>query len=290
MAVNSKEIKRRIKSVRNIGQITKAMELVSAAKMRKAQSLATSSRPYAILSSELLNNLATKIDITHHPLIHRHETEGKNKQGKTLIIVFTSDRGLAGAFNSNILGKAVSLLKNEGFQNVDFITVGRKGSDFVKKLDASLIAAFPAKDKSISIFDAKPIAQIAIEEYLNFTYDHVFVVYTDFISILVQKPNILKLLPIETHPEKTKEEFVFEPHPEKVLNHLVYRAIEFAVYQALVETSASEHSARMVAMRNANQASNDLIDELTLSANQARQAAITRELAEISAAKLAIEG
>jgi F-type H+-transporting ATPase subunit gamma len=291
MATNAREIRRRIKSVKNIGQITKAMELVSASKMRKAQNMTLSSRPYATLSSSLLNNLAKTTNIYRHPLIHRPPNGKKIGTGKTLVILMTSDRGLAGSFNNNITSKALSVLKNEGHENFDFITVGRKGAEFARKLNQKIIAAFPTKDRKITVFDAKPIAQIAIEEYLNYTYDQVFIIYTDFISTLVQKPSILKLLPMDTkQQDKNGQEFIFEPNAKKVLDSLVYRAIEFGVYQCLLESSASEHSARMVAMRNANQASKDLSDDLTLTANQARQSGITRELAEISAAKLAMEG
>ncbi len=290
MAVNPKEIKRRIKSVKNIGQITKAMELVSAAKMRKAQALAKASRPYSILSTELLQNLSLKIDYDKHPLIHRPVDNKKQSLNKDLIILVTADRGLAGAFNSNIFNKVAGMLKENSTRDFDFITIGKKGSDLVRKLHKQIIATFPVKDRNVSIFDAKPVAEIAINEFLNYTYDHVYIVYTDFISTLTQKPNVIRLLPITTEKQESKDDFIFEPSVEDVLKNLVYRTIDFAVYQTLVETSASEHSARMVAMRNANEASKDLIDELVLSANQARQSGITRELAEISAAKLAMEG
>jgi F-type H+-transporting ATPase subunit gamma len=292
MAISAREIKRRIKSVKNIGQITKAMELVSAAKMRKAQGLATSSRPYAQLSSELLNNLAVKIDVTKHPLISRPApTEKSIGDGKNLIIVITSDKGLAGSFNSNVLNKTLTLIKEDTGHDAEFISVGKKGSDALKRLGKNIIATFPSKDRGITILDAKPIAQIATEEFLHYRFDQVFVIYTDFISTLVQKANAVKILPVAAEAKaKGDSAYEFEPDPESILDRLVYRTLEFAIYQYLVESSASEHSARMVAMRNANQASEDLIDELTLSANQARQAGITRELAEISAAKLAMEG
>ncbi len=290
MAVSSKEIKRRIKSVKNIGQITKAMELVSAAKMRKAQALAKASRPYATLSTELLQNLSGKTGDETHPLVMRPINRQKKSKNKDLAILVTSDRGLAGAFNSNAINKTLNLLKDNAGKTFDFITIGKKGSDSVRKLNKTIIAAFPVKDKNLSIFDAKPVAEIAIKEFLDYTYDRVFIIFTDFISTLTQKANVVQLLPIAPSEQKAQDEFVFEPDAQKVLENLVIRTIDFAVYQTLVETSASEHSARMVAMRNANEASSDLINELILSANQARQAGITRELAEISAAKLAMEG
>ena len=293
MANSTKEIKRRIKSISNIKQITKAMELVSAAKMRKAQAAAVASRPYATMSVELLSQLAGKTDLSAHPLIMRAVPVGKKIAiDKTLIILISSDRGLAGAFNSNVIAKAMGIAKEEGASKVDFITVGRKGSDAVSRLGYNIVATFPGKDKSINLLDAKPVVQIAVADYLNYKYDKVFVVYTNFISTLVQKANILQLLPFERGKGEggRVEDFLFEPSADDVLDTLITRTIEFAVFQSLVEVAASEHSARMVAMRNANEAAGDLIQDLSLTYNQARQAGITRELSEISAAKLAMEG
>jgi F-type H+-transporting ATPase subunit gamma len=290
MAVSSKEIKRRIKSVKNIGQITKAMELVAASKMRKAQVQATSSRPYSTASSELLSSLSKMVDAGLHPLINRPKPEGKlDFKPKNLAIILTSDKGLAGSFNTNIITKTVSFLKTENELEFDFITVGKKGADAVRRLGHNIIAAFPSKDRNISILDAKPLSKIIIEDFLKWKYDQVYIIYTDFISVLVQKPNVMRVLPVKQHSDEVGDEYLFEPSPQKVFDHLVYRALEFEVFQCLLETAASEHSARMVAMKNAHQASMDVIDDLTLYANQARQAGITRELSEITAAKLAME-
>ncbi|HEV8601635.1 MAG TPA: ATP synthase F1 subunit gamma [Patescibacteria group bacterium] len=291
MAVSTRDIRRRIKSVKNIAQITKAMELVSAAKMRKAQSQATSSRPYAVLSSNLLKNLAGKTNLPKHPLIQRVLPEGeKMPVQKILAIIITSDKGLAGALNSNVISKALRIIKEEGKEKFDVITVGRKGLDAARRMKLNIAATFEAKDKNVSVLDAKPIAQIATTDYLAFKYEKVFIVYTDFISTLVQKANILQILPFaQALDANEKDDYLFEPDADEVLENLVYRTIEFAIYQCLVEAVASEHSARMVAMRNANDAASDLIEDLTLSANQARQAGITKELSEISAAKIAME-
>lgn len=291
MATNSKEIRRRIKSTQSIAKITKAMELVSAAKMRKAQAAATASRPYATLSGELLQNIAAKAGQSNNPLL-RQVVADKSKPSKILAIVVTSDKGLAGSLNSNVVNKTVGLLKDEGKDRFDFITVGRKGTDAVKRFSPNIIAVFPGKDKGITSADSRPVAEIAMEEFTKGTYDKVFVIYPQFISTLVQKPNVLQLLPFvkgEGEREQNSREFLFEPSPHEVLDNLITRAIEFAIFQTLVESAASEHSARMVAMRNANEAAGELIDDLSLSYNQARQAGITRELSEISAAKLAME-
>jgi len=314
MASNAREIKRRIKSVTNIGQITKAMELVSAAKMRKAQSAATSSRPYATMSSQLLKNLVAKTGLDNHPLIKRVMPEDqKVPVQKILAILISSDRGLAGAFNGNVINKAMGLVVAEDFslpQNgglktsatsshknlFDFITVGKKGADALRRMGHNIVATFQAKDK-VSFIDARAMADIAMQDFLAFKYEKVFIIYTDFVSTLVQQPNILQLLPFSSEEERPAfaeasagEDFLFEPNSDEVLKNLITRTVEFAVYQTLVEAAASEHSARMVAMRNANDAAGELIEDLSLSFNQARQAGITRELSEISAAKLAMEG
>jgi F-type H+-transporting ATPase subunit gamma len=293
MASNSREIKRRIKSVKNIGQITKAMELVSAAKMRKAQSRATASRPYSVLSSELLQNLVAKANLATHPLINRVLPEDEEIPAQRILaVLISSDRGLAGAFNTNVINKTISLLKEEGAEKFDFITVGKKGSDAVRRLGYNIVATFPTKDK-ISLQDARTIAEIAIQDFLGFKYEKVFLIYTDFVSTLVQKPNVMQLLPFERPVSSIQypvSDLLFEPSADDVLETLITRTVEFGVYQALVEAAASEHSARMVAMRNANEAAGELIEDLSLSYNQARQAGITRELSEISAAKLAMEG
>lgn len=292
MPQSSREIRRRIKSVRNIGQITKAMELVSASKMRKAQNAASAARSYSKLSSELMKNLVDKVALSTHPLLSRIMPEDSRvkPQHRALVILITSDRGLAGSLNTNLISEAMKVVRDEGAERVDFVTVGKKGTDAARRLGYSIAAVFPGKDRNISVFDAKPIADIAIEDFLSYKYDKAYVIYADFISTLVQKPAILQILPLtDRTTDHSMAEYEFEPNADEVMENLVYRYIEFAVYQCMLEAAASDHSARMVAMRNANQAASDLIDELTLSANQARQAGITRELSEISAAKLAME-
>ncbi len=291
MPNSTKEIKRRIRSIKNIGQITKAMELVAAAKMRKAQASALASRPYATISSELLQNLVSKADLSDHPLINRVLPNSKTAIQKVLIILISSDRGLAGAFNTNVINKALSIIKDEGAKEVDFITIGKKGADAIARMKYNIVASFPGKDKNISQMDAEPIAVMAMEDFMKAKYGKVFVIYTDFVSTLVQKPNMLQLLPFtHTDAKDSNDEYLFEPDAKEILDGLINRTVKFEVYQAMVEAAASEHSARMVAMRNANEASGELLDELSLSYNQARQAGITRELSEISAAKLAMEG
>lgn len=292
MATNSKEIRRRIKSTQSIAKITKAMELVSAAKMRKAQIAAQASRPYATLSSELLTALGNRSGELQHPLLRPATQTGASS--KALCILVTSDKGLAGSLNTNVLNKVVSILKQDGREAIDFVTVGRKGLEAIRRVNGNIIATFPGKDRNITQMDAKPISEIAMNDFISGKYSKVFIAYPQFVSTLVQKPNILQLLPF-VHEDSQEErngadDLLFEPTPEEVLEVVIARAVEFAVFQTLAESAASEHSARMVAMRNANEAAGDLIDDLSLTYNQARQAGITRELSEISAAKLAMEG
>jgi F-type H+-transporting ATPase subunit gamma len=291
---SSRDIKRRIKSVKNISQITKAMELVAAAKMKKAQEQTKASRPYAQLSSALLKNLSHKSDNLYHPLLSKMVAPSGVESQKVLAILISSNKGLTGALNTNLFSKANELLKSEAKEKFDVVTVGKKSSDAARRLGLNIIASFEGKDKNITIIDAKPIAQVAIDDYLSDKYEKVFVIYTDFISTLLQKPNILQVLPLtsdETTIESlTQGEYIFEPNSSKVFDKIIISTIEFIIYQSLVEASASEHSARMVAMKNASTAANDLIDDLSLTYNQARQAGLTKELSEISAAKLAMEG
>jgi F-type H+-transporting ATPase subunit gamma len=291
---NLKDIRRRIKSVKNIRQITKAMELVSAAKMRKAQTAVTASRPYSVLSADLLRNLASKMGDIENRMVDQLISGIVGGSEKNLVILMTSNRGLAGAFNANVIAKAVKLIRQYDDNNnrFDFITIGKKGTDWAKRLGLNIVANFQGFDKAIAMIDVKPIVRIAMNDFLTNKYEKVFIVYPDFISTLVQKPNILQLLPFSTESgaKKIMDQTLFEPSPGEVLENLIIRAVEFMVFQSLLEEAASEHSARMVAMRNANEAAGDLIDDLTLSGNQARQSGITRELSEISAAKLAMEG
>src|SRR3989338_3227027 len=230
MATNSKEIRRRIKSTQSIAKITKAMELVSAAKMRKAQLAAQASRPYATLSAELLQNIAARTGQINHPLM-RQVVNGK-----------PSDRfrGLAGSLNTNIINKTIELVKivrnefrvfksgNDELDRVhtavgvtEFITIGKKATEAIRRFkDAKIIATFPGKDKVITSADSKPIAEIAMKEFAAAVYEKVFVIYPQFISTLVQKPNILQLLPFESAERRgvrdEGREFLFEPSPGEV--------------------------------------------------------------------------
>jgi len=303
----TREIKRRIKSIGNTKKITKAMELVSAAKMRKAVNNVLTSRAYADLAWNAVLDLAARTESKYHPLLIKREV---NKIGLVLI---TSNRGLCGSFNHQIINKTIAFIKQQKQNNdleIELILIGKKGREVMLKRKYSIIAEFPKLDITTQIEEIRSLSHLVIEDYLANKYDEVVIAYTDFISSLSQKPRILQLLPLE--PEKQDEylgevesakqkgstkseahaekfEYLFEPSAEEVLSAMLPRLIEVKIYQAILESDASEHSARMMAMQNASLAASDMIDSLTLAYNQARQAAITTELADISGGKAALE-
>lgn len=299
MALSTRAIRRRIKSVKNTNKITKAMELVSASKMRKAVSSVLMSKPFAKLAWDTVSAIGAVVDVSLHPLLRK-----KTTNGRVLLILLTSDRGLAAGFNANMLKKMNLLVKEVGSENVDVIAVGRKGADAARRLGVNLIASFTGVTNNPKFEEILPIGKMAVEEFIKEKYDRVLLAYTDFVSAVRQEPVVLELLPLgaendfyrvgnvsnqnPSSPSNPKE-YKFEPSPEEVLNKLLPRLVETMVYQSVLESAASEHSSRMLAMRNASDAASDMIDSLTFTYNQFRQAAITREIAEISGGKAALE-
>jgi len=300
MALSTRAIRRRIKSVKNTNKITKAMELVSASKMRKAVSSVLLSRPFSKLAWDTVSAVGAVVDVSLHPLLKRN-----NKTGKVLMILLTSDRGLAGGFNSNMLKKAMTVVKETGAEKIEVIAVGRKGADAARRAGLKLVASFTGITNSPKFEEVLPIGKMAIDEFVKENYDRVLLVYTDFVSAVTQQPIVLELLPFgsvsdystigQVSTKQTPDEkpvvidYAFEPSPSEVLNRLLPRLVETMLYQAVLESAASEHSARMMAMRNASDAAADMINSLTFTYNQFRQAAITREIAEISGGKAALE-
>ncbi|RMD59789.1 ATP synthase F1 subunit gamma [Candidatus Parcubacteria bacterium] len=302
-----KEIKRRIKSVNNIKKITKAMEMVAAAKMRRAVETVTKTRPYAELCWQTLLNVATNIPAQTrplHPLLERH-----NLVKKIAVVLITSNRGLCGGFNSVLLNKVKSFLSQlDQKVEVDFILWGRKGAT-VQRWGYNIAAVFTKEDLINETKEVGPVAAFLIENFQAKNYNQIILAYTDFINPLKQVPRLKQLLPLDIEADKYlgqvtmslaaestnndiiqptskrggKAIYLFEPSPETVLEEVLPRLIEIQLFQALLESSASEHSARMGAMRQATEAAEGLVDELNLSYNKARQAAITQEIAEISA-------
>ncbi|MFA6131549.1 MAG: ATP synthase F1 subunit gamma [Patescibacteria group bacterium] len=301
MALSTRAIRRRIKSVKNTCKITKAMELVSASKMRKAVSSVLLSRPFARLAWDTVSAVGAVVDVSLHPLLRKN-----NKSGKTLVLLLTSDRGLAGGFNANMNKKIIQAAKDFGSENIDVVAVGRKGAEASRRAGLNLVASFTGITNNPKFEEILPIGRMLVDEFIKEKYDRVLIAYTDFVSAVNQQPIVLELLPFgkpadfyrvgnvsaqasQAFPASQAKEYKFEPSPEEVLNKLLPRLVETMVYQAVLESAASEHSARMLAMRNASDAANDMIDSLTFTYNQFRQAAITREIAEISGGKAALE-
>lgn len=293
----TKEIKRRIKSVKSTKKITKAMELVAASKMKRAVASTLRSRLYAEYSWEILTSIAKNVEKITHPLFNEHKDE--EVTGKVLLILITSNRGLCGAYNAQVIKKSLNIVREI---SVDIITIGKKGDVAMRRVDQNILASFFELPDNVSISDVSPISEFVISEYVAGKYDRVLVAYTDFISALTQKPNIKQVLPIskntlrelvENMPDdankmeeinrEQKIDYLFEGNQEKFIGTLAEKLTKIQIYQMLLESNASEQSSRMVAMKNASEASGEMIDDLTLIFNKARQSNITREISEISA-------
>lgn len=278
---NTTALKRRIGSVKNTRQITKAMELVAASKMKRAQDQALSSRDYRIQAHDILGRLSGVSDVRNHPLFVKRPTKNR------LVIIITSDTGLAGAYDANVLKAMTNILSEDQKNkiNTQVITIGKKGAQFVSRLDVELLAAFPIFTGQPSPAEIRPIVDTLFESYASEKVDAVTIIYTNFISSIRQEVEALELLPAQRPEDDGKYSplnvAIFEPSIEDIVESVVARLIEVQVWQAILESLASEHSSRMMAMKNASDNASDIIDDLTLEFNTARQAAITQELAEI---------
>ena len=289
---STRDIRRRIKSVKNTAQITKAMQMVAASKMRKAQQAALGGRPYARLMNSVL------AEVTHHVGDFTHELMETREIKKRALIVVSSDKGLCGALNSNLLREAA---KSDRATTL-YITAGRKASQFMVRTRRQLAAEFTYHDTP-TFAEARAISKFARDLFLKGDVDQVDLLFTNYVSTLTQKPTVLPFLPVgdvagvraevhghemETTLLKGPTEFLFEPSAKNVLGALLPHYLNFRVYQVLLEAKASEHSARMVAMKNATDNAKQLIKDLTLEYNKMRQAIITKELLEISSAAMAL--
>lgn len=285
---NTQAIKRRIRSVKSTKQITKAMELVAASKMRRAQESTLRSRIYRNSADEILTRIAEMIDVSTHPLFAARTLKNK------LVIVISSDRGLAGAYNSNIMKQFVGSTKADvaAGVGVEVIAIGRQIARFVSKLEGvNVVGAYENFTERPTANDLQPILKVVFDRFQSGEVDLVEVVYTDFVSSITQEAKTEPLLPavlVSTKDRHDLEESVFEPSPQAVLENLTPKLVEVKLYQALLESFASEHSMRMLAMKSASDNAGDIIDDLTLEFNSARQAAITQELAEITGGAEAI--
>jgi F-type H+-transporting ATPase subunit gamma len=275
---SQREIRRRIGAVKNIKQITRAMQFVAASKLKRAQDATLASRPYAEKIDEVLADLATVLGGEEHPLLARRTG------GKRVIVLITTDRGLAGPFNTNIIRFAArEITEHPG--DIAVITVGRKGRDAMRRARVPLEAHFNGYGDRPSFADVIPLARLISDDFLAGGSNRVDILYSHFVSTLTQRPTLDSLLPIEPSGDTEGipgNQFIFEPDPATVLTQLLPRYVATRLYQAVLETKASEESSRMVAMKNATENANDLIDDLTLSYNKVRQANITREMIEIA--------
>jgi F-type H+-transporting ATPase subunit gamma len=283
-----RDIRRRIRGIRNTAKITKAMELVAASRLRRAQMRVTAARPYAEAMRALvaeLGDLAPGGE-SLHPLLIQREVRSVG------VLLVTADRGLAGALNTNITRRGTELIleqeRTDG-RSVEIVTVGRRGQDFLVRRGRNLMATFTGIVDRVTYDDIIPIARVITDRYVEGTIDRAVLVYPRFISTLSQRPEVVQLLPIQppepaANERARKLDYIFEPDPQAILEQLLPRYVEVQIYQAVLETAASFFSAQMVAMRNATDNANDLVESLSLTYNKVRQANITREVTEIASA------
>lgn len=297
MAANTRDIRRRIKSVKNTAQITKAMQMVAASKMRKAQMAALASRPYAQELSRLLEPFAGfefGEDGSGHPLLE------KRKGGRDLVLLVSTDKGLCGALNTNLL-REVSQFDPE---NTEFVCVGKKGLQFLARAKRTVLAEFHLKD-NFSFFDAQAVAKFCLDRFLDGHVNRITVLYSHYVNTLTQTPSQRMIVPVQSfdvghaelghdsEPSDTKivsevPEYILEPNQSDFLNSLLPHFVFYKIFHVILESRASEHSARMVAMKNATDNAKQIIKDLTLEYNKIRQASITTEILEIATAQMVL--
>ena len=282
---SERDLRRRVRSIKNIQQLTRAMQLVAASKMRRAQEAVLASRPFEEKLRSVLNDLAPYADPELSPLLVHRPVK------KVAVVLITTDRGLVGPMNVNLLRATARFVAER--PDATYIAVGRKGIGALRRQRAPVLAEFPNVPDRPTTDDTNAIARAAVDEFLSGGVDEVYLSFTKFVNTLRQEPTVRRLLPPEPEAEKAEEaavQYLFEPDPAEVMNRIIPRFIEVAVYQAVLESKASQFSAQMVAMRNATDAAGDLIGELTLAANKARQTRITKEMLEIASGAEALKG
>ena len=272
------DIRRRIRSVKSTQQITKAMKMISAAKLRRAQEAIFAARPYARRMLQVLNSLATRAEKDAHPLLM------DNEGNRVMLVVITADKGMCGAFNTNIIRQATRFLDEHDAREVELGLVGRKGRDHFRR------RSYRVRSEHVGIFQAlafpvaQKLARQLIEIYTSGEVDEIHLVYNEFKSIVQQRVLVEQLLPIqpiELSEEESALDYLYEPEPARIFEHLVPKHVEIQVWRALLESAAAEHGARMAAMDSATKNAGEMIDDLTLYMNKVRQAAITREIIEV---------
>ena len=282
---NIRQIRRRIRGIRSIAKITRAMEMIATSKMRRAQERGLAGRPYAEKIHQVIADLAALPETGKalHPLLQRRPVN------KITVVHITPDRGLCGGLHASINRKTAGFILEQTVP-VTLISVGRKGLDFMRRYHRDIHAEFTNLGDRPSLLDTLPISRIIIDDYTNGVIDLVYLVYARFISTMVQKPVVQQVLPVEPAaiPRAQNVDYIYEPGPDMVLGGLLPRFVEMQIYHAILESIASEQSARMVAMRNATDNANELVDELTLMYNKARQESITKELLDITGGAAAL--
>jgi F-type H+-transporting ATPase subunit gamma len=273
------DIRRRIRSVKNTQQITRAMKMVATAKLRRAQERMYAARPYAGGLRQVLASVATRVDISAHPLLQVREPERN-----VVVIVVTADRGLCGAFNANVIRAAQNFIRTSDFQGVELLTIGRRAGDFFRRRTIPIRRSVMVA-QALSIEVAREIADSLIKDFVDEKIDGVYVVYNEFKTLIAQHVRAERLLPItrefDADPERPAIDYLYEPGPDQILSDLLPKHIEFQLYRVLLESAAAEQGARMTAMEAATKNASDMIDHLTLTYNRIRQAAITKEIIEI---------
>jgi F-type H+-transporting ATPase subunit gamma len=299
MAASLRDLRRKIKSIQSTKKLTQAMQMVAASKMQKSIRFAESGREYSRLSWEIIKNIKQKTDISGHPFLNSRPVK------KTALILVTSNRGLCGGLNSQVIRKATDYISSSNNKTeIDIITIGNKGKIFAAKSPNKLVADFPAPDKIVEFSDVLPLSNLIFNDFNKGTYDKVVIFFNQFISTLTQVPVSRQILPIPDLGEieeyelkfenknnvskkqeniKNKIEYLFEPDTKTILDTILPTIVKIQLHQILLESSASEHAARMIAMKNATDNASDLIDDLVLTYNGLRQDAITKEITEISA-------
>lgn len=284
---SERELRKRIRSVKNIAQVTKALEAVSASRVRRAQAAVLATRPYAAKAHEVLHHLSTQAGGGKllHPLL-----EVRASPRRAAVVLITGDRGLAGAYNLNMVRAALEFAQTElADRDVRWITVGRRGRDLMWRRGAAILAEFTRLPAAPSVLDIAAIARVAIEDFTKGDVDQVYLAYTRFVNTVTQRPEIRRLLPLTPEDVEHREmrdgpapAYIYEPSAEALLTVLLPRFVELQVYQAVLEAMASEHSARMVAMRNATDSATELVGDLVIARNKARQLSITSDLLDIA--------
>jgi len=281
------DLRRRIRSVRNTQQVTKAMKMVSAAKLRRAQDRVLAARPYAAMYRDLRARVAAAIAgderLASHPLLVSRPEQ------RILLVFITADRGLAGAFNTNLIRAAQAFIQQHAHQQVELVTIGRKGRDFFRKRKAPVVAEYVGFSQRLHYADAAEVARVLMERYTRAETDAVYLLYNEFKSMMSARLAVTRVLPVEPAQTARPTDYIFEQPPAELLAGLLPRYVEIAVYQALLESVAAEHAARMTAMDQATKNAGEMIARLTLFMNRVRQASITKEIIEVVSGAEALE-